>query len=392
MGSKAGTRTHHLAVDQHQDQALLFTGCLMTKRFVCPGCKTKLRIPDRVADKVTRCPKCKRSFSEDSDTPEPAATPEPTATNTFSVLAVIGKLDTFSLRGLIGKLSVILVPLLGIVILGLPIWLGLWIGFAMVSVSKPPPANVLADAAAENKKKPDAIRFKDRWLGVSAEKEGRAIAQAGDPCTLSVGDGKLAFSVAGDEWFRGDFNLDPQTRPKEITLTLIEGRPKDAKVALSKGYKGKQRLGIYALEGDELKLCLAADGQPRPKSFSTRVGDGLTLAVFRHQSNWELEGKSVQDMKGSGFWLSLLAILAISGVIGATLGRGLGIFVSAFLGYGDSYTERWEYTPPTKRCITTIHDHAKYARHQETMAATGFCVFIFLAVMGLTAWLVLYFS
>ena len=42
-------------------------------------------------------------------------------------------------------------------------------------------------------------------------------------------------------------------------------------------------LGIYALEGDELKLCLPQPGRDRPTAFAAPEKSGTTLLVFRRE-------------------------------------------------------------------------------------------------------------
>jgi uncharacterized protein (TIGR03067 family) len=44
---------------------------------------------------------------------------------------------------------------------------------------------------------------------------------------------------------------------------------------------GAQQFGIYEVDGDTLKLCLSAPGEPRPAEFESQSGDGRTVAVGR---------------------------------------------------------------------------------------------------------------
>jgi uncharacterized protein (TIGR03067 family) len=45
--------------------------------------------------------------------------------------------------------------------------------------------------------------------------------------------------------------------------------------------RGKGQLGIYAVEGDVLRICFAAPGKPRPTGLVSGPGDGWTSAVWR---------------------------------------------------------------------------------------------------------------
>ena len=38
---------------------------------------------------------------------------------------------------------------------------------------------------------------------------------------------------------------------------------------------------IYELDGDTFKLCYAAPGEERPKEFSAKGANGITLAVWK---------------------------------------------------------------------------------------------------------------
>jgi uncharacterized protein (TIGR03067 family) len=59
-------------------------------------------------------------------------------------------------------------------------------------------------------------------------------------------------------------SIDPSKNPKEMTLRFSKG-----------SYEGKMCLAIYALEGDQLKICTETKlrpsrGGPRPNVFSTQ--------------------------------------------------------------------------------------------------------------------------
>jgi uncharacterized protein (TIGR03067 family) len=63
----------------------------------------------------------------------------------------------------------------------------------------------------------------------------------------------------------GTYKLDPTKSPKEIDVVRkIRGENATFK-------------GIYALDGDKLKLSLAGTGNNRPKAF--KMGEGIEFAV-----------------------------------------------------------------------------------------------------------------
>jgi uncharacterized protein (TIGR03067 family) len=121
--------------------------------------------------------------------------------------------------------------------------------------------------------KEDAAKDKEKlqgtWLVVGGEERGEKIADAdlkmadmrfiieGDKIRATVGD--------KDKGKGGTFKLDPSKKPKEIDLI-------DDKETVK---------GIYSLDGDTLKLCLAKGGNDRPSDFTTKKGDGRGLFVLK---------------------------------------------------------------------------------------------------------------
>lgn len=63
------------------------------------------------------------------------------------------------------------------------------------------------------------------------------------------------------------YALRPDKTPKEIDIVRAGGEEEVS-------------LGIYALDGDRLKLCYAKAGNPRPTEFVTKDGDGRALAFL----------------------------------------------------------------------------------------------------------------
>jgi uncharacterized protein (TIGR03067 family) len=70
--------------------------------------------------------------------------------------------------------------------------------------------------------------------------------------------------------FRGSVRLDPTQNPKAIDLTLDTGPN-----------KGKISLGVYELEGDSYRGCLAEPGKARPTRLSPEPGSGQQAFAFR---------------------------------------------------------------------------------------------------------------
>jgi uncharacterized protein (TIGR03067 family) len=84
---------------------------------------------------------------------------------------------------------------------------------------------------------------------------------AGDQRTLRAGTTVLV---------QGSFRIDPTTRPRTIDVTITRGAS-----------RGQVLEGIYDLDGDTLRVCLAAKGGPRPTEMSSKPDSGQTLMVHK---------------------------------------------------------------------------------------------------------------
>jgi len=120
--------------------------------------------------------------------------------------------------------------------------------------------------------KEDAAKDKEKlqgtWQVVGGEEQGEKIADA----KLKMAD--MRFIIDGDKIRKekgkgGTFKLDPTKKPKEIDLS-------DDKETVK---------GIYSLDGDTLKFCVASAGNDRPTDFTTKKGDGRGLFVLKRDKD-----------------------------------------------------------------------------------------------------------
>jgi uncharacterized protein (TIGR03067 family) len=98
-------------------------------------------------------------------------------------------------------------------------------------------------------------------------------------------DGRFVFS--GDEFTakKGDqvlykckFKLDISKSPKAIDLEIVEAPAPNADM------QGKTSLGLYALDGDDLKLCLATPGEEdRPTKLAGEAGRHVLFTLKREK-------------------------------------------------------------------------------------------------------------
>jgi uncharacterized protein (TIGR03067 family) len=122
--------------------------------------------------------------------------------------------------------------------------------------------------AADASTQEEMARLEGTWQLVSSEADGkklpdeqakqiRVVIQGGKH-TVYFGEKAIAEGVP--------FKIDPGKRPKQVEDTLPDGR--------------KVR-GIYELDGDTLRSCVAAPDKERPTEFTGKAGSGLTLRVFK---------------------------------------------------------------------------------------------------------------
>jgi uncharacterized protein (TIGR03067 family) len=124
-------------------------------------------------------------------------------------------------------------------------------------------------SAADAKK--DAEKLQGTWKVVSVEEEGRKPAPAEQSKVQKIVIKNDKLTLIGKDLNRETtFQVDVAKTPRTIDLTV---KMDDKAVALP---------GIYLLEGDDLKLCLAAEpGAKRPTEFKTEKGAGVGLFVLK---------------------------------------------------------------------------------------------------------------
>jgi uncharacterized protein (TIGR03067 family) len=66
------------------------------------------------------------------------------------------------------------------------------------------------------------------------------------------------------------FIVDSSKKPKTIDIMDESGKA-----------NAQTKLGIYELDGDKYKYCLAAAGKPRPKEFASPIGSDISLGISK---------------------------------------------------------------------------------------------------------------
>ena len=132
--------------------------------------------------------------------------------------------------------------------------------------------------AADNPGKGDLDKLSGTWLTVSLVSDGKTLVGEKDPPKKGPAT-KLAYE--GNKWMvkvgdktvaMGIFKIDATKTPKEIDIMDESGMKND-----------KTKLGIYELDGDSYKYCLAPAGKPRPTEFTSKEGSGHSLGVSKRE-------------------------------------------------------------------------------------------------------------
>src|SRR6266487_465579 len=114
-------------------------------------------------------------------------------------------------------------------------------------------ALMVADGPSkDDPSKGDLDKLRGTWSTVSLVNNGKTLVDEKNTWMIKVGDKTVA---------RGVFKIDSNKKPKEIDIMDESGVKND-----------KTKLGIYELNGNTYKYCLASAGKPRPTDFTSKEG------------------------------------------------------------------------------------------------------------------------
>jgi uncharacterized protein (TIGR03067 family) len=127
--------------------------------------------------------------------------------------------------------------------------------------------------AQDDAAKKELKKLEGTWATVSIEAAGQKVTDEDKIKTrkLSAKGDKYTLKV-GDETVQGTIEIDPGKKPKTVDVKPDTG-----------SNKGKTLLGIYELNGDSLKICLALPGKDRPTAFATAAENGQQLVVYKRE-------------------------------------------------------------------------------------------------------------
>jgi uncharacterized protein (TIGR03067 family) len=123
-------------------------------------------------------------------------------------------------------------------------------------------------AFGEDAKK-DMEKLQGDWDLVSAERRGKDITNnIKREFSMNIKGKKFVVEFGGNRYFF-TIRVNSAKSPKEIDLGLAT--------------TAKRALGIYALEGDKLKISWVPVGQGRPKGFATNAKTNQTTLVVKRK-------------------------------------------------------------------------------------------------------------
>jgi uncharacterized protein (TIGR03067 family) len=116
--------------------------------------------------------------------------------------------------------------------------------------------------------------FKGTWRLIYRVADGKqsSAEEIKDVIGTNNGSGKFSVRRGGKLIAEATTRLDPTKRPRTIDVHFTAGER-----------KGKTVLGIYEIEGDTFRVCVARPGDERPAEFSARAGSGRILVVYKRE-------------------------------------------------------------------------------------------------------------
>jgi uncharacterized protein (TIGR03067 family) len=116
----------------------------------------------------------------------------------------------------------------------------------------------------------DLERLQGTWNVVSMEMDGQKMSGGGARIVVR---GNRFTAIAMGATYEGTVAVHPATAPRSFDLRFEEGPE-----------KGNTNFGIYELDGDTWRVCLATRGSERPKEFAAPPGTGIALETLQRHA------------------------------------------------------------------------------------------------------------
>lgn len=111
------------------------------------------------------------------------------------------------------------------------------------------------------------------WAFASLETDGQLVPTAILGSSRILIDGDRFRTESPEANYEGEFLIDVEAEPCTIDIAFVEGPE-----------AGQSSLGVFALDGDTLTICLGLVGASRPSAFRTVPGSHHALEVLRRAS------------------------------------------------------------------------------------------------------------
>jgi uncharacterized protein (TIGR03067 family) len=133
---------------------------------------------------------------------------------------------------------------------------------------------IAADTPNADAVKADLAKMQGTWRLESGEYNGKRMPELMiKNVTRTITGDKFEVSRGGKPAGKGTMMVDPTKSPKTVDAEVIEAGEENKKPA--------KALGIYELDGDTMRTCLAEPGKDRPTEFSTKPGNGHRVFVWK---------------------------------------------------------------------------------------------------------------
>src|SRR5579872_5533506 len=118
-------------------------------------------------------------------------------------------------------------------------------------------------------KQTDLERLQGAWSISELEVDGQSTPpEMWGEARITIKGNRFTSSGMGAD-YEGTMELDPSARPPRLDMKFDAGPE-----------KGNTNFGIYQLDADSWKLCLATRGDTRPKEFASTPGSGIAVETL----------------------------------------------------------------------------------------------------------------
>ncbi len=128
---------------------------------------------------------------------------------------------------------------------------------------------VAADTPNDDAKK-ELDKFKGTWKATAGAQDGKPFPDEDLKTLVLTFAGDKYTAKYKDQTEAGTMKLDPAK--KQIDLNITDGED-----------KGKKQYGLYAVDGDTLKLCFAMPDKERPKEMAAKEGSEHVLVTLKRE-------------------------------------------------------------------------------------------------------------